>query len=212
MTLKKLETAAEKYGCDKLKHGYLPFYAGLLTKGTKRVLEIGIYEGAGLCMWSSVLPKGKDGGLYVAVDIEPNHYETGHLHDEVVALKKSQDNFEMVWEDIKAYTPKGTFDLIIDDGSHRNTDQIAAFERLWPLVAPGGWYVIEDLHTSLPYTYAKQAPNQWNDVRQPTIMEWLVQRWHDLNEWGAEEFGTAKPVFAQMRAARSIVAFQKPLD
>ena len=35
--------------------------------------------------------------------------------------------------------------LIIDDGSHKPRDQAATLKNLWPLLAPGGVYVIEDV-------------------------------------------------------------------
>ena len=37
-------------------------------------------------------------------------------------------------------------DAIVDDGGHRNTEISAAFDALWPLVALGGVYIIEDMH------------------------------------------------------------------
>ena len=38
--------------------------------------------------------------------------------------------------------------LIIDDGSHVINHQQITLGFLFPMVRPGGWYVIEDLHTS----------------------------------------------------------------
>jgi len=40
----------------------------------------------------------------------------------------------------------GAFDVIIDDGSHKNADILRAFEFLWPHVLSGGVYIMEDLH------------------------------------------------------------------
>lgn len=37
------------------------------------------------------------------------------------------------------------FDIIIDDGSHVGRMQLEAFESLWPHLAPGGVYIVEDL-------------------------------------------------------------------
>ena len=36
------------------------------------------------------------------------------------------------------------FDLVVDDASHHGDLTGATYRLLWPLVAPGGWYVIED--------------------------------------------------------------------
>jgi hypothetical protein len=41
-----------------------------------------------------------------------------------------------------------SFDLIIDDGGHTVKQQLVSFETLFPILNPGGMYVIEDLHTS----------------------------------------------------------------
>lgn len=38
------------------------------------------------------------------------------------------------------------FDIIMDDGSHASPHQQLAFKYLYPRLAPGGLYIIEDLH------------------------------------------------------------------
>ena len=40
------------------------------------------------------------------------------------------------------------FDVILDDGSHKVDEQLATLAALFPLVRPGGFYVIEDLGSS----------------------------------------------------------------
>jgi hypothetical protein len=42
----------------------------------------------------------------------------------------------------------GPFDVIIDDGSHINWHQIQTLENLISSVNPGGFYVVEDIHSS----------------------------------------------------------------
>jgi cephalosporin hydroxylase len=41
--------------------------------------------------------------------------------------------------------PSGRFALIVDDGSHDREHQARALRNLWPLLAEGGIYVIEDV-------------------------------------------------------------------
>jgi cephalosporin hydroxylase len=43
----------------------------------------------------------------------------------------------------------GAFDLIIDDGNHHGPTVTSSFRLLWPLVKPGGYYVVEDWMISL---------------------------------------------------------------
>jgi hypothetical protein len=39
------------------------------------------------------------------------------------------------------------FDIIIDDGSHVGEHILTSFKILWSTVKPGGYYIIEDLHS-----------------------------------------------------------------
>jgi Methyltransferase domain len=41
-----------------------------------------------------------------------------------------------------------SFDIILDDGSHVPAHQILSLTTLWPLLVPGGIYIIEDIETS----------------------------------------------------------------
>lgn len=38
------------------------------------------------------------------------------------------------------------YDIVIDDGSHASSHQQITLRELWQTVAPGGYYIIEDLH------------------------------------------------------------------
>lgn len=49
------------------------------------------------------------------------------------------------------------FDLIVDDGSHAPFHQQQTFLALFPLLRPGGLFIIEDTHWQ-PETYARQLP------------------------------------------------------
>ena len=42
----------------------------------------------------------------------------------------------------------GTIDIVVDDGSHLNQHVITTFKHLFPHVAAGGFYVVEDTQTS----------------------------------------------------------------
>ena len=52
-------------------------------------------------------------------------------------------------EDLRAFVAEhgaGRFELVLDDGSHASSDQQVSLATLFDSVAPGGLYVIEDLH------------------------------------------------------------------
>ncbi|KAI1841621.1 hypothetical protein JX266_012174 [Neoarthrinium moseri] len=42
----------------------------------------------------------------------------------------------------------GEFDLVIDGGGHRMSQQMTLLEMLWKIIKPGGMYFVEDLETS----------------------------------------------------------------
>ena len=74
-------------------------------------------------------------------------------------------------------TKYGPFDIILDDGGHSNKQQIVSFETLFPLLNPGGIYVIEDLHCS----YIKNS--QWDDYHIATT-DYLKQLTDKVNLYG----------------------------
>ncbi len=60
-----------------------------------------------------------------------------------------------------------TFDLLIDDGSHRNQDVIAVFENMFlKYIKPGGTWVVEDTHSS--YMTIEDGPPDVLPVSQRT--------------------------------------------
>ena len=68
----------------------------------------------------------------------------------------------------------GTPDVIIDDGSHRSEHITASFEHLWPRLADGGLYVIEDTHTSYLAEFGGGPPG--TDGTTMEMVKTLVDR------------------------------------
>ena len=60
-----------------------------------------------------------------------------------------------VLQNIVDRNPDG-FNIIVDDGGHTMKQQQDTFKALWPILRPGGLYVIEDLETS----YIQNLPSQ----------------------------------------------------
>lgn len=146
------------YGTDKAyaHHAYTPIYERHLRdrrRAPLRILEIGIggYQtgtgGSSLRMWRDYFPHS----TVVGLDIERRD-----LHERRVMTYQGDQTDRALLERISRQ--HGPFDLIIDDGSHRSSDIIATFEILWPLLAEGGTYAIEDLHTSYKPEYGGGPP------------------------------------------------------
>jgi hypothetical protein len=99
------------------------------------LLEIGVDNGTGMDAYQRIFPNAKICGL----DIRRLTSPIGPVYT------GSQDNPELL---NRINTEQGPFDIIIDDGSHRNDHQISTFEYMFPLLKPGGIYIVEDTHSS----------------------------------------------------------------
>lgn len=123
---------------------YLPAYDRLFAPHRRagvNILEIGVQNGGSL----EVLGKYfADAGVIIGCDIDPLCanlvYDDPRLHV-VVASITSQSAYDQ----ITALAPE--FDIIIDDGSHTSADIGNAFINYFPLLRPGGVFIIEDTHT-----------------------------------------------------------------
>lgn len=65
------------------------------------------------------------------------------------------------------------FEFVIDDGSHASFHQQQALLALWPRLAPGGLYVVEDLHWQSP-AYEDALPPA--DKTRDLVAHWLRSR------------------------------------
>ena len=131
---------AAKYGSDKClpEHNYTPFYAGLLSgRRIHRVLEIGIGTGASLRMWAEYFPDAEIFGM----DIDESRLVN---EGRIRSFFCDQGDEAMLWE-LKLASRFGLFDLIIDDGSHRLSDQVISAGFFVRCLNFKGLYAIEDI-------------------------------------------------------------------
>lgn len=132
---------------DKWDHYFEVYerYFGPFRGTAPKMLEIGVSHGGSLQMWRNYL--GRRSAI-VGVDIEPR---VGELAGEGVEIEiGSQSDPEFLAEVARRHGP---FDIVLDDGSHWFHDQRVSLEMLWPHVADGGVYMVEDVHTSYLPTY-----------------------------------------------------------
>lgn len=130
----------------KLLH-YLPIYEQHFAPFRDRpvtVVEIGVSHGGSLDMWRWWC--GPEATI-VGVDVDPRcaslagdgvHIEIGDQADPAL-LTRLRERY-------------GPFHVVIDDGGHRPDQQLATIEGLWPAMADGGVYLVEDV-----------CANYWDD-------------------------------------------------
>ena len=145
-----LTQIADHYKTDKSgpKHtffgkSYTDIYAHYFEHMRKRefvFLEIGVFKGASLKMWSSYFPNAK----IVGIDIDPRaakNMENSKIKADVHI--GSQDDEVFLKSLVDQY---GEFGIVLDDGSHINEMTLKTFEILNKHTT--GFYVIEDLRNS----------------------------------------------------------------
>jgi SAM-dependent methyltransferase len=103
-------------------------------------LEIGIERGKSLRMWEEYFPSAR----ISAIDINEKCLRYQSERSRVFIGDQADRDFLLQVVDASG----GHFDVIIDDGGHYVDQQLTSFRVLFPVLRPGGIYVIEDLETS----------------------------------------------------------------
>jgi hypothetical protein len=150
-----------KHGSDKcpqIYHSYSPEYYNILKhlrEQATNILEIGIGTdklmrpivgdnyiiGASLYAWKDFFHNAK---IY-ALDIDKDVFFT---QDRIRCYYTDQSNKVELKKTIKQIfkeNGKVSFDIIIDDGSHKLDHQILTYNTLFNYLAKGGIYIIEDV-------------------------------------------------------------------
>ncbi len=144
-----LKMLATIYGTDKWnRHWYAQHYEELFHHIRRRrinLLEIGIggddnprRGGRSLRMWRAYFPKGRIHGIDIN-DKRP------HDRGRITTFCGSQADPKFLDSVVRQI---GRIDVIVDDGSHINSHMIFTFQHLFPHLAAGGTYIVEDTQTS----------------------------------------------------------------
>lgn len=107
-----------------------------------RLLEIGIQNGGSLELWSKYFMQAE---ALVGCDINPDCARLAYP-DPRISVVVGDANTDAAAAKILAHS--GSFDVVIDDGSHLSSDIVRSFARYFPVLNEGGLFVAEDLHCS----------------------------------------------------------------
>lgn len=139
-----LSAAASSTDKGPSQHNYTELYERLLFDRKDdpiKIFEIGIAEGGSLAMWQRYFPNAR----IFAVDIlDKSQFNNAR----VTTLIADQANRHQLGAAIAA--SGSDIDVLIDDGGHTMEQQQVSLGFLFRHVRPGGYYIIEDVHTSLP--------------------------------------------------------------
>jgi hypothetical protein len=152
------------YKLRELVEQYKDYFRSRTGFHPKNVMELGILDGGSIAFWHELFKPQK----HIAVDLTDggdSPYFSKYVESRGLSRK-----IKTIWSTDQADKPKlaalvkaefdGPPDLIIDDASHLYEPTLASFEALFPLMAPGGLYIIEDW-----------AWGHWRDFVAPA--EWV---------------------------------------
>ena len=155
---------------DKYALGYVPTYLRLAAEIgiAGRICEVGVQGGGSLDLWQVLFPLG----VVVGVDGNPNSVWPAGTR-RVVADQVDPGLVGMLAAD-------APFDLIVEDASHVGVASMTTFTNLWPLVAPGRWYVVEDWHVGIPGRLLTYDAGMLDTAHEFVTM--LGEKRHDMEE------------------------------
>jgi hypothetical protein len=184
-----LEELGAKYQPTKRLHNYLMFYwmhFRDIRFQVKNLLEIGVQTDRSLRMWEEFFPNATVYGL----DIDPKCKEIEGGRRKMFIGDQSDVGFLK-----RVVDQVGSFDIIIDDGSHLVHHQLATFNYLFPILTDHGIYVMEDtggcvgdfsLRTVKTLQTLSEQVMYWPAEYQPTNWPYLANfpdgtPWADKN-------------------------------
>lgn len=142
--MKNLTEIGKFLNTDKATyHNFTEFYDGYFShmrNESLNILEIGIFKGESLKMWKEYFPQSQIYGLDI------NNLK--HLEEDRIFIEQADQT------DINRMNnvfPKVKFDIIIDDGGHSMYQQQLTLISMLHRLKRGGYFIVEDLHTSLEY-------------------------------------------------------------
>lgn len=136
--MKRLTEVGLRTGADKaVDHLFTEFYDDVFsTYESPRILEIGVHMGASIQMYLQYFKNPYVVGMDISKKVDTDGSWKFVLGDQT----NLNDLYKCV-EDVP-------FDFILDDGGHTMRQQQITFGYLFDYVRSGGYYIIEDLHTS----------------------------------------------------------------
>ena len=120
-------------------HTYELIYSALFPNliDVRNVLELGIHRGGSLRSWKHLFPNAQIIGLELLAE----NFLTEERITSVFVDQRRPETFHSFYE----LFPGKKFNMVVDDGCHELEPSKLTFQKLLPMVALGGYYVLEDI-------------------------------------------------------------------
>jgi len=142
----------------------LNFYRWVLfamEQAPESILEIGVKGGGSTALWKTLFPSAR----VIGMDIKLQRWLADPAASDGVTYVEGDQSDALKLEEMAR--EHGPFTIVIDDGSHVSSHQETTMRCLLPHVRPGGFYIVEDVHTPMKTgatpTTADYGPDIWAD-------------------------------------------------
>jgi hypothetical protein len=122
---------------------YFEIYNNMFQKYKDKKItfvEVGVDRGGSLFIWKDFFSKDS---RIIGIDTNPDAKKLEEYGFEIFIGDQSNENF---WSDF--YKKIGNIDILLDDGGHKNIEQIITLNCSLPFINNDGKIVIEDTHAS----------------------------------------------------------------
>ena len=138
---------------------YFEIYENLFKKFINKKItfvEIGIGNGGSLFMWKKFF--GKKARI-IGIELNPDAKKLEKFGFEIFIGDQSDPFF---WK--KFYKKVGKIDVLLDDGGHKNIQQITSFMESYNNINQNGVIVVEDTHTSYMKKKGFKNPSNYSFI------------------------------------------------
>jgi Cephalosporin hydroxylase. len=177
----KMKSEGNKFLLMKAKN-FLEHYTSLAPEEYKKVLELGIYQGGSFVFLDQLLKPDRISAIELSTTPIPalDKYVLENEDRARVYYGTSQDDVEKL-RDIVSRDFDGQLDLVVDDASHFYEQTKASFLTLFPLLRPGGMYIIEGWSWSFQDDF-QDPSHPWSQMPSPTNL--IIDLMEDMTRSG----------------------------
>lgn len=152
---------------------YFNIYDNIFKKFVNKKItfvEVGIGNGGSLFMWRKFF--GKKAKI-IGIELNPEAKKLEKFGFQISIGDQSDPQF---WKSF--YKKNGKIDILLDDGGHRNIQQITTFMESYDHIKPNGIIVVEDTHTSYMKKKGFKNPSNYSFINFSKL---VVENMHRRN-------------------------------
>jgi hypothetical protein len=178
---------------------YFNIYDNIFKKFVNKKItfvEVGIGNGGSLFMWRKFF--GKKAKI-IGIELNPDAKKLEKFGFQISIGDQSDPRF---WKSF--YKKNGKIDILLDDGGHRNIQQITTFMESYDHIKPNGIIVVEDTHTSYMKKKGFKNPSNYSFINFSKL---VVENMHRRNPLIAKNLNKLSKKIESIFYYDSIVSF-----